>query len=356
MIRLFVRRSTDISYLTNDEAGELDGPRDGPALWWPGRGSPDTAPEQVLGSRRRGSVVGYDLVVAAPRALSTLLGVGNNEEQRALVASHRGAVAASLDYLEERALVVRRTILGDAETMCTHWSSSVGFTHGINRAGEPHLHDHVLVPAQAKEYPLAIDGRALQSHLLAADALYRAQLRDAIGATTFRSAWRSFGGIEYVSGIDEGVRMLWPGRAADRLDKKMWSRAETVAQWRDDLKSYEAGPEVKMPTRARDRLNEHAFGAALESRNEIRRSDLVAAWANSATFGATAASVLLSVDHWYPELAKDHGLDGELISRTRARCAQEVSEHGARALLQPEIGHNRSRERTSLVRSRDFER
>lgn len=328
MIRAFVRRDPDIRYLVEDRAREIEPARDGPALWWPlGRG---TDPRSVLADRP-GGVIGYDLVVAAPRPASCLLAVGTPDEQRAVVAAHRAAVAGAVRYLDERAVVVRRQVLGDVDEVPARWRVAAGFTHGINRAGEPHLHDHVLVTSRVGP-SRALDALALTQHLRAADALYRAELRHGITTTTDRAAWRSLRGGEHVEGVDEGVRALWPGRANDRGAKRQWSREEVEAQWRRDLAHYESGPSVPRPRGARDRLDEHAFAGAFETSSHIRRQTVVEAWADAAVFGAPREVVESSVTRWYPELARERGRGTVELTRTRARMVAHVRERGARSL------------------------
>ncbi len=355
MIRAIIRRSTDISYLVEDRANELEGVRDGSAQWRPlgERGGCDA--QDVLVPAARGSVVGVDLVIAAPRAVSCLVAIGSPLEQRATIAAHRVGVRAALEYLEERALVVRRRVLGDVDQLRGTWPDVVGFTHGVNRAGEPHVHDHVLVGARTAQYRQSIDVRALLSHTSAADAVYRSAVRHELAATTPRTAWRSFRGVDYVSGIDEGVRALWPGRANDRGEKRLWSREDIVQRWRDDWRHYEPGPHVRAPSRRARELDEHAFGASLEGLATLRRPDLVRAWADAATYGATAREVHDAIDHWYPELCHDVGLATTTVTLNRARRVREVREHGARSLVID--SHDRDRSHSPRDRSaRSLER
>jgi hypothetical protein len=352
VLRIFVRRSADLSYLEDDLAMEIDGPREGPARWAPlgVRGGVDVA--GALTSRR-GVAVGYDLVFAAPRTASALVAVGGDRERAGVVTAHRAAVADALGYLERRALVVRRRVLGDEELLGGAWEGAIGFTHGVNRSGEPHLHDHVVVPARMAGRPSAIDGRSLFAHALSADALYRSALRDGVARHAGRDAWRSPRGVEHVGGVDEGVRSIWPGRA-ERGDKRHWTRAEAVSAWSRDLDGYEPGPEAPAPRPRGPLLDEHAFAGAFEGLSPIWRRDLVRAWADAATRGAPVGTVDESIDRHYPQLARSRGLDGATISRNDARQLGPVREHGARSLV---ATHHRDAPDRSLergARSRDW--
>ncbi|HQT99860.1 MAG TPA: hypothetical protein PLG60_05085, partial [Acidimicrobiales bacterium] len=62
MLRVLVRRSSDVRYFTSDHGLELEGLREGPAGWWL-RGAGDAHDEyevaRVLTSTAKSAVVGY---------------------------------------------------------------------------------------------------------------------------------------------------------------------------------------------------------------------------------------------------------------------------------------------------------
>jgi TrwC relaxase len=274
VLRVFVRRSRDASYLTGDPALELDAVReDGPA-WWI-CGTPAARVEDVFTSTPRSSVVGYDLVLAAPRPISILLAL-DPASAPGVVAAHRASVAAAMDYLDERAVVVRDRLGRDDLEVPARWSRVAGFTHGLNRHGEPHLHDHVLVGARPAGEGRVLDARSLFAHAPAADALYRSSLRYEVGQRTRWRPWRSFRGVEMVGGLDEGYRALWGGHHGDRGEKLHWTREDALQRWGDDLARFTPAGVVAAP-RERDSLDEHAFAAALEGNDAPRRRHLVAA-------------------------------------------------------------------------------
>ena len=150
VLRLLPRRSNDVTYFTNDAAHELDGLRDAGPGWWL-RGDGDTRDPQnvsrALVTSDRAAIVGYDIVIAAPRPISVLLAV-DPAHAAGVVDAHRASVRSTMEYLEERALVVRDRRGGLEREHSASWERVVSFTHGLNRHGEPHLHDHVLVGAR----------------------------------------------------------------------------------------------------------------------------------------------------------------------------------------------------------------
>jgi hypothetical protein len=344
MIRILTRRTLDVQYLVDDRALELEGVRDGPALWHP-VGEAVNA-DEVLQPSPRSRTTGYDIIVAAPRPISALLAVGSEFEQAATVRAHREAVREALGYLNSRALVVHRQVLGEQDELSTRWSSSASFTHGINRAGEPHLHDHVIVGARGSSYPQLIDATTLREHASSADALYRSHLIHQLNATTSRELWRSFAGHEFVSGVDEGVRALWPGRASDRVEKVHWRRDEVLELWSRDLLNYHEGPQVARTQRDGLHFDRHAFRAKLHDRGSLRRRDVIEAVAVAHPRGASASLIDRDVEREIPHSAR--------------RTLDRVSERDAHRLAEIFIderdtrGVQRSRERSfDVERSRE---
>jgi hypothetical protein len=350
MFRILVRRSNDVTYFTNDRALEIDGLRRGGPGWWL-RGDGDTRDAsdvaRVLDTTERSSVQGYDIVVAAPRPISILLAL-DPEHAPGVVDAHRGSVRAAVDYLEEHALVVRNRQDGDDRDESGRWRRIVSFTHGVNRHGEPHLHDHVLVGARPDGARSVLDSRGLYAHLRAADALYRASLRHELAQRTPWSAWRSFEGIEHVVGLDEGYRVLWGGHHSQRGEKLLWDRDETVSAWRHDRERFVPQGELEAPSR-RPTLDEHRFAGALEGRPGVARRHVVEAWANAARFGQDAGALTIAIDTLYPGLGGSRGVREPLTSVREARMTSLVRERGERPLQEQALNQWRQRSRDRSI-------
>ncbi|MDE3082014.1 MAG: relaxase domain-containing protein [Acidobacteriota bacterium] len=321
MLRILARRSTDVRYFTDDLAHELDGARpQGPGWWLRGAGDP-TDPECVRGvltHTERARVVGYDIVVAAPRPVSVLLAL-DEPSGGALVAAHRHAVAAAVGYLEERGLIVRTQLAGERFDDVARWETVVAFTHGVNRHGEPHLHDHVLVGARPAGEDRVLDRRSLDVHASAADALYLAELRRGVNTRTSWRAWRSFRGLDHVVGVDEGYRVLWGGHHDGRGGKLHWSRDETRARWREDVARYQREAAPDAPSRTFDA---HGFAASFEGALTVTRRHVVAAWAHASTFGERASRIETGIDRLVPTLRNERGVREASITVAQARALE----------------------------------
>jgi hypothetical protein len=347
VLRLFVRRSNDVTYFTNDAARELDTLReDGPGWWL--RGSGDTRDPgdvaRVFTTTSRSSVVGYDIVVAAPRPISILVAL-DPKQAPGVIEAHRTSVRATLAYLEDRALLVRDRTQGRDEDVPASWQRIVSFTHGLNRHGEPHLHDHVLVGARPRGEAGVLDARSLYAHVTTADSLYRSSLRHELRERTSWVAWRSYKGIDHVDGLDEGYRALWGGHHEGRGEKLDWRRGETLERWQADLNRFEPEGIVRAPRRTQDQLDEHAFASAFEGHVDVTRRHVVSAWANAATFGQSPADLALTIDRLYPELRDSRGVREKNITVSRARMISAVRERGARPLRVADLSTWAQRER-----------
>jgi hypothetical protein len=294
----------------------------------------------------RSVLVGYDLVIAAPRPVSILLATEPSLAP-GVVAAHRRAVSATVDYLDDRALVTVEQRGGERHREAAQWQRILAYTHGVNRHGEPHLHDHVLVGARPLGSNVVLERRSLSAHLLSADALYRASMRDELTTSLGRPAWQSFTGRDNVLDLDEGYRALWGGHFSDRGEKRHWSRDEILAQWRNDLERFEPVTTLAPPPR-RTTLDEHRFRGSFEGRTRIDRASIVEAFANAAVYGVAPKTLSELVDTHYPELRDARGLESPLLSRDAARQVALVQERGPRPLdlAATQEWRQRSRERS----------
>jgi conjugative relaxase-like TrwC/TraI family protein len=94
----------------------------------------------VKPARRR---AGWDLTLAAPKSLS-LLGAMAGGDSREVDAAHRGAVDDVVADFERRLLTLRRAGAPGGRVAAVGLVGAA-FEHGVNAAGEPHLHSHLLV-------------------------------------------------------------------------------------------------------------------------------------------------------------------------------------------------------------------
>jgi conjugative relaxase-like TrwC/TraI family protein len=116
----------------------------------------------------------------APKSVSLLCGIADEDVALEVSSSHRAAVAAAMGYVENRALGVRRRHGEERTVEPVDGAYGAEFLHRTSRALDPHLHSHVVLANLARgpdsRYS-ALDGRGIYAHAGAVGALYHAQLR-----------------------------------------------------------------------------------------------------------------------------------------------------------------------------------
>jgi conjugative relaxase-like TrwC/TraI family protein len=156
---------------------------------------------------KRSTVAGLDLTFSAPKSVSVLFAVADDETSRALLGAHERAVDAGLGYLEREACFTRRSRDG-AERLRGEGFIAASYRHRMSRAGDPQLHTHVVVGnlTRADGRYTALDARALYEHKSAGGAVYRAVLRAEVRERLPWVSWRQSGrGLFEIDGVDEEV-------------------------------------------------------------------------------------------------------------------------------------------------------
>lgn len=195
---------------------------------------PDTG-EQL--GRRFGekSVRGYDATFSAPKSVSVLLALGDENIQGEVIEAHERAVESVLGWVEAQANTrLRRNghvIHVDAAGLM------VGvFRQHTSRRLDPQLHSHAVianrVPAPDGRW-LALDARSLMVDQRTVSALYHAGLRSEL-TRRLRVRWRQVeNGIAEIDGIPEILCDEFSQRTQDinrRLEVKRQRFAETMGR------------------------------------------------------------------------------------------------------------------------------
>ena len=133
-------------------AGELD--REGHAALVDAR-DPNTG-EALLERGANSTVLAYDLTFSAPKSVSVLYAVADDEVSGALIDAHEAAAAAALGHLERCACQVRRGH-GGHERQDADGFLGAAYRHRMSRARDPQLHTHFVVCNAAR----GTDGRSV---------------------------------------------------------------------------------------------------------------------------------------------------------------------------------------------------
>jgi hypothetical protein len=275
----------DGTYYLCDPARELEGLRDGPpgsVLVGPGADANGLV-AAIFGRTVADGPPAYDVIVAAPKPVSLLLALEPDEAATRVVALHERAVSSTVSYLTDEAMGSRTSVL------------VAGFTHGVNRQLDPHLHTHVLVGARGVRGD-RVEVGAIRSHAAAADSLYLAELRAGVQAAVGRAAWQSPWGRTMVEGVDYAL-VAHASAARDRTgrveregEKRHPTRVEVREHWQGMLNRHVPVGLDLAPPEVSSAIDEYRFSRALGS-GFVRRRDVVRAWADACPTGDDASSV-----------------------------------------------------------------
>lgn len=303
----------------------------------------DTGTGELLGQPRgRSTVAAFDLTFSAPKSVSVLFAVADQQTALAMVEAHREAVAAALQYLEAEACRVRRGH-GGVERQRGDGFVAAAYRHRMSRAEDPQLHTHVVVANLARGEDgrwSALDGRALYAHAKAAGFLYQAHLRASVRQ---RLGWAEWGparkGMAELVGVPEGVLHEFSKRRRQILERERELVAAGVpvghagrervahetrgrkrygvdtAPWRDLVRARAAEHglgaveldqfQARSAPRSERQFEEKAEASRLagqtgltEKRNTFRKRDAVIAFAGAQAHGASAGAIIRAADRF----------------------------------------------------------
>src|SRR4051794_461834 len=182
-------------------------------------------------STSRARVAGFDLTFSAPKSVSVLFGLGDDDLRARVRDAHDVAVREAVGHLERWAAAVRR---GHGGLMVEQASGLVAaaFRHRTSRAGDPQLHTHVLVANLGRGIDgrwSALDGRRLYAEARAASFIYQAVLRGEL-TRTVGVEWSCVRrGIAEVIGVPRSVTREFSRRRAE-IDVALAERGTTGAR------------------------------------------------------------------------------------------------------------------------------
>ena len=174
-----------------------------------------------FGGRR---IAGFDLTFRAPKSVSLLAALADPDTRARVRDAHEAAVDAAFAYIEREAARSRTGPQG-AQQIEVKGLVAAGFRHRTSRAGDPHLHTHMLVANMAEGVDgtwRTIDGRLLYLHAKTAGYLYEAHLRHEL-TVGLGVEWRPVrNGIADIAGINQTVLDHFSDRSrqiAEHLDQ-----------------------------------------------------------------------------------------------------------------------------------------
>jgi conjugative relaxase-like TrwC/TraI family protein len=157
--------------------------------------------EETARSTRR-AVAGFDFTFSIPKSASVLWAVADAGVQALIGEAHHRAVADVVAFMEREVAATRTgATAGDGAVAQVDVTGLIGtaFDHFDSRAGDPHLHTHVVISNKAKTVLdgkwRSLDGRPMHAAVVALSELHEAVFADHM-TRTFGVSWeaREMGG------------------------------------------------------------------------------------------------------------------------------------------------------------------
>ena len=230
---------------------------------------PDPAPH---------TVVGFDLTFTAPKSVSVLWALADDETREQVHAAHRAALQAALEFVEAK-VVRTRVGAGGCRQVRTGGMIAAAFEHFDTRATDPNLHTHVVLANKAQSADggwRSLDGQAVYAAAVTVSELYDVLLADELTrrlpvewAMRERGARRN--PAFELTGIGEDVLAGFSTRAEQIHEAEL--------DWAEDFQaSHGRAPSRTETTRAR----QHFALVTRAPKTLHRLTDLFTQWANRA--------------------------------------------------------------------------
>lgn len=152
--------------------------------------------EETAQSTRR-AVAGFDSTFSIPKSASVLWAVADAGVQALIAEAHHRAVAEVVAFMEREVAATRTgATAGDGAVAQVDVTGLIAtaFDHFDSRAGDPHLHTHVVISNKAKTVLdgkwRSLDGRPMHAAVVALSELHEAVFADHM-TRTFGVSWEA---------------------------------------------------------------------------------------------------------------------------------------------------------------------
>ncbi|MET0714338.1 MAG: MobF family relaxase [Mycetocola sp.] len=154
---------------------------------YPVYGTPaDPASSGVVDGRHR-AVVAYDFTFSIPKSASVLWGIADATTQARIAEAHHSAVAEVIAYMEREVAATRTGVSasdGAIAQVDVKGLVATAFDHFDSRAGDPHLHTHVVISNKVQTVLdgkwRSLDGRPMHAAVVALSELHECLFADAL--------------------------------------------------------------------------------------------------------------------------------------------------------------------------------
>lgn len=168
------------------------------------------------------AVAGYDLVFTPPKSVSIAWGLGDEQLRRGIESAHERAIQDVIRHLEKNVVMTRRGRNGVRQIETSSGVIGTKFRHWDSRAGDPNLHDHVVIANRVQGVDgqwSSIDGRMLYQYGVECSELYNARVQQYVTELTgLQFEARSLNGkqpVHEIVGIDDEMVRAFSSRRGE---------------------------------------------------------------------------------------------------------------------------------------------
>ncbi|MDF1606276.1 MobF family relaxase [Nocardioides sp. YIM 152315] len=255
----------------------------------------------VYGTTKQKAVAGFDFSFSIPKSASVLWGVADAGTQAIIANAHHDAIRDVFDFMERELAATRMgvgTPDGAVAQVETTGFIATAYDHWDSRAGDPHLHTHVIVSNKTLS---ALDRkwRSLDSRAMYAWAVAVSELHQAVFADHLTRAL-GVGWEPRSRGRDRNREWVIAG-VPQSLSKLFSSRASAIDAAADDLIQQYVDKHGHRPSRAVvHRIRNQASLATRPPKQSRSLAELTDVWRRTASAGLSEDATA-----WTRDLASD---------------------------------------------------
>ena len=245
------------------------------------------------------AIAGFDLVFTPSKSVSIAWGLGDKELRKNIEAAHEHAIQDVVRHLESNVVMTRRGHNGIRQIDTKSGIIGTKFRHYDSRAGDPNLHDHVVIANRvegADDKWSSIDGRTLYQYGVECSELYNSKVQEYVTNLTglqFESRMQNGKPIHEIVGISDETIRAFSSRRGDISAELDRVKAKFVAD-----NGYEPSEKQLI------KLAQQATLATRPAKSEARSlEDLHTEWV-AAAHALSEHGVHVPVDHQLAESLK----------------------------------------------------
>ncbi|MEZ5244590.1 MAG: MobF family relaxase [Acidimicrobiales bacterium] len=261
------------------------------------------------------SVRGFDVTASAPKSVSTLFAIGDDQTRGEVLDAHDTAVATMLGWVEQQAHT-RYRINGEVAVVDAQGIIAATFRQHTSRSLDPQLHTHVVIANKVRSPDgrwLALDARTLKLDQRTLSAIYHATLRSELTERL---------GVEWLP-VENGIAEM--AHMPDVVLEEFSTRTACVQRRIDEKIDRFIDTLERDPTpRERWRLEREAV---IDSRpaktHAVNAAELHAGWITQIeALGHTPAQLV----HNAVDRIRGRVLDREIVAKMTAQAIAALSE------------------------------